>query len=134
MPQCCPDGQVSCNGECVTLGDTSNCSRCGDQCDITSNDPEICDNGMCRKFCNTPERPDFCETDLECHNLKMENNNCGVCGKECPVGQACREGQCRLNCGTTHHPENCGGADFCVANGCTFKCPSDGNPGSLICT
>jgi hypothetical protein len=36
-----------------------------------------------------------------CRNTSNDGNNCGVCGKVCPSGQACIAGACSPSCGGT---------------------------------
>ena len=66
-----------------------------------------------------------------CTNLKIDQNNCGACGKKCPSGYVCSAGKCGFNCATGH--AKCGGGDTGTTPYCAslqtdfFNCGKCGN-------
>jgi hypothetical protein len=124
-------GKTICNGACVTLGTSANCSGCGDACtgDTTCKDgactsaPLVCSGGAvpCNGACVT------LGTDA----------NCSGCGDACADGLTCQGGTCQSItphvCSGKNSPNPCFERDAarCGATG-TCKCGTD-IAGNLTC-
>lgn len=87
----CPAGQVGCDGRCIDpMTDEAYCNASAactgyDACGAR----EFCIGGSCG--CQPPER----ECGGGCVDTRYDPNNCGVCGRVCPAGQACATGTCQ---------------------------------------
>jgi hypothetical protein len=143
-PACTLD---ACDDECVdTQTDPANCGMCGRWCessaeciagacvttcsDSCDSDAEICVAGVCE--CREGLMP----CDGECVDMTSDDDNCGLCGRECD-DMLCNAGECGTSCGAglsacedscvdlDSDPLNCGLCDrgchpsqACVAGEC----------------
>lgn len=91
--ECCPSGQVGCNGACVDFdSDVNNCGGCGAA--FACGAGESCTNGQCTCAFGTEDCSGTCKfTDTD-------PQNCGACGAVCPNGTACVSGGCVAACPT----------------------------------
>jgi hypothetical protein len=137
----CEKGKTNCDGNpldgCnVPLGTDTNCTMCGDTCDLANamsgcqpnNMPPpapayVCDLGPCN--------PGFANCDMVAANgcevnTMTDASNCGSCGNACPFGPnstaVCINGGCALNCFPGY--ANC---DNNPTNGCEVDTTTDVN-------
>jgi Stigma-specific protein, Stig1 len=94
----CASGQTCVNGICVRLT--------GAPCSDTTDCPlpnQVCVSGVCVNPPATPgqcqlQGKSFCDVGIKyCADLQKDNENCGACGKECPIGTTCTLGQCKCD-------------------------------------
>lgn len=115
----CPTGQGCCTGRCInTATDLGNCGGCGDICTVPNGTPQcvggVCGPATCREpFGNCDGNgANGCEA-----NLETDPENCGGCGRRCPVRPnatpICVEGECDFLCNP-----NYGDCDRDAPNGC----------------
>jgi hypothetical protein len=144
----CSAGFADCDGDpangCEVDARTSlaHCGACGAAC-ARANAPAACAAGMCTiNNCNTGfgncdgNAANGCET-----NIRLDQANCGVCGRACTGGQVCANGVCQATCAagtslcagacvdTATNPQHCGGCGRacgvtngvagCAAGSCT---------------
>ena len=98
---CCEDGQVVCDGQCVALSSNpDHCGACGKKCpgvalDGGANVQVTCEKGKCGYACDpgyadcNGDPSDGCEA-----WLRFDGNHCGKCETACSDGQPCVEGVC----------------------------------------
>lgn len=135
----CPNGTVFCGNRCVnTNTDTSNCGRCGNQCNVGIG--ELCDAGRCE----CPGEDDWSGGNCggRCVSL-LTSENCGDCNVRCGQNQVCRRAAVgRHSCGCADGTEDCGFGcvplntdEHCGA--CGLRCPAGtrcNNRGRCACT
>jgi Stigma-specific protein, Stig1 len=97
----CPNGEVCCNGSCVTAISGGYCWSTGYGCQFGMAE---CTPGVCQDVQSDPLNCGACgvqcdaETQVccagECADLSTDANNCGACGTACPAGAICVEESC----------------------------------------
>ncbi len=89
--QTCLDGEVRCNGACISALDDANCGGCGITCAASQSCVSVADGTtfmcMCREGYAT------CGEDMCAVNIDNDPQNCGKCGHRC-AGNSCVKGQC----------------------------------------
>jgi len=98
----CPTGQVSCAGQCVTLGTLDHCLSCNDSCGVGAS----CTPGGCQCPASTP-----LVCDGYCVNSDEDEANCGSCFRYCPENATCTEGECEC---PESAPDLCEGFATCT--------------------
>jgi pectate lyase len=78
----CPNGQLSCDGECLN-SDSQNCGSCGNEC--------TGGRSCTAEGCACPSGGQFC--DGQCRNVMNDAAHCGTCGTTCGSG-ICNNGAC----------------------------------------
>lgn len=119
-PMTCDDGEILCDGECVSLGTVENCTTCDDVCGAPEHGTATCDRTTgCGFDCD----PGYGNCDTGTCELLDTKENCGACGNSCARFGGCdfdpddMTATCvcpagRIDCdGTCINPENDG--EFC---------------------
>ncbi|MBK7580467.1 MAG: hypothetical protein IPI67_09710 [Myxococcales bacterium] len=87
----CPNGLLSCGGQCVdSLSSPANCGACGKVCATG----QVCDNGACSGSCSSAKT----NCDSACVDLTKDPLHCGDCALACNAGETCASGTCSLEC------------------------------------
>jgi hypothetical protein len=134
LPKCnggppCTDGQTCCASGCTdTSSDPNNCGACGKQC----GPDETCASGMCQSAfnCNGGPAcmsPDQCCSD-GCTDTTSDNENCGKCGKVCPLGDSCIMSVCTPSVTCNSGPA-CSPGFSCCPSGCVNESTDPNNCG-----
>ncbi len=156
-PPPCIGTQVRCGDECVELGTLTNCSSCGDICEVpeTRHHRDVrcgAEDGattMCTQPCldgyaDCGEPTDSCETPLgtttdctECGDACAHNAECGDDGCACPDSLAtlCSTGCVDVESDNSHCGycgRACEGFDICITGECVDR-RGCGNPENWDC-
>ena len=107
------------NGQCVHVPNTAACADDGNVCTA-----DICANGTCTHppLQNGTPCPDGACCGGQCVNLKIDESNCGACGRVCGAGRTCCKGKCvklasdERNCGRCG--KRCRSGQSCVRGRC----------------
>jgi hypothetical protein len=133
----CPAGQVLCtNASCADLAnDPQNCGACARVCApgyvcIPGPADAAADGGPGPGTCGCPAG--LVQSDGQCLDLAIDNQNCGSVGTACQGGESCLAGQCRcpgLDAGVNLETDdgNCGACGSACAAAAACQ------TGSCIC-
>ena len=123
----CTCQETTCGSTCTTLNTTSNCSACGDKCNLTNAQAALCNGATCSYTCNAGASDCNYTTAPDTDGCECTTPAC--CGTSCETRHSDGVGQSYYDCNPLYVTSpSCTFTENAAIEACKAYATAQGNP------